>query len=213
MLQNVILDIDNTLLHAISHSPFAEFCAKHWSKKHQTIVKSDFHVFFLRPYLKEFLQFLFDNFQVGIFTAGNEPYAYGVVIDVIKPLLRSDQRNLLQFVFHKTHFDECQAQYGTTKDLKYVHSKIPHFVPEETIIIDDLDQVFESNIDNCIPCPAFFVTPKQEEKNKFYREAVYDSFLSTVQVYLQDCKRPFLETLRDSPLNMWNVVDSEGEIF
>ena len=213
MIQNIILDIDNTLLHAIPNCSFSQYLIKRWTKHKQLVAQSTHFTFFLRPYLQTFLQWLFDNFEVGIFTAGNEPYAADVVSKVIQPLLRRDQQTKLHFIFNKTHYDECFTQFGTTKDLRYVESKISHFQRQHTLIIDDLDQVFETNIDNCIPCPAFFISIKQEEKHKFNQQALFDSFLSTVQIYLLDLKRPFLENLRDSPFTMYDMLDSDGEIF
>ena len=213
-IRNIILDIDNTLLHAVPH----EHVCEEW-KREFTVVHNTHFLWFLRPGLQAFLRFVFDNFRVGIWTAGVEEYAYDVVEDVIMPLLRKDQQDNLEFIFHRYHYEQCLQLYGTYKDLKYVQGRVPRFKREHTCIIDDLEYVFETNQEHCVPCFPFQVYMDRSKERQFasmvtsnahssnapenaYRfpknilkswsdpRATHDKFLLDVQDYLLECKRP-----------------------
>ena len=151
-LQNIVLDIDNTLVHSVS----LNHALKEWTKDLSAIRIEPFMVF-LRPHIASFLQYLFDNFNVGIFTAGVESYANDIVHHVILPNLRPDQRDRIQFVLHRKHYEECMAVTGKAKDLSYVENLYPTFDYFYTMILDDCDYVKDANGARCLQIQPFCV--------------------------------------------------------
>jgi len=147
VIRNIVLDIDHTLLHAVdrridqvSDSAFCYFDVKKY--QHLDV--------FERPYLQHFLDYLFDNYNVGIFTAGHEYYGDFVCENIIM-----NEQRTPAFLLHREHFDECQEIFHTYKDLKYVEQLYPEFKASETIIIDDYDCVRDTNGLHCIHIKEF----------------------------------------------------------
>jgi TFIIF-interacting CTD phosphatase-like protein len=100
-----------------------------------------------RPYLQEFLDFVFKNFNVSIWTAATESYA----IWVIDTFITNSERKL-NYLLHDTHCKTSMKQYGTLKDLRLLTQvlKIPNISIANTILIDDLEEVCLNQKNQCI---------------------------------------------------------------
>jgi TFIIF-interacting CTD phosphatase-like protein len=183
---NVVLDIDNTLLHAIKKDLQLTF--KHVNLKSFEI---DSHVVFLRPKVEEFLEFLFANFRVGVFTAAGSLYAE----QIIRKLFKKKPH----FVFTTVDYDLCRIETSRFKDLNWVEQKIPFFRRDHTLIVDDAKVVKLSNDDHCFNIRPFFVMHEirdqigmiqfnnlsSEEKQKhFLADCVLDTELQTCMDFI-----------------------------
>lgn len=149
---NIILDIDNTLLHAVPDDQ-------------DTMKTSNFHfenlAIYLRPGVRTFLHFLFKHFKVAVFTAGTREYAKYVVETFFpeKPV----------FVYsRKQYFKSKQVFHPVThltmgdKDLRLVFQNFEHhgFFPCNTFIIDDNPQVQLANRFSTIHIAPFMAGAK-----------------------------------------------------
>ena len=114
--QNIILDIDHTLLHAIDlnnknslsylkklQPNFDEYVKQHPDdfllkniKTYHPQLMDDKYLIFYRPGLQQFLDTLLSKYNVMIWTAGTQPYARFVVENILSPLkIGSNVRFLL----------------------------------------------------------------------------------------------------------------------
>ena len=108
---------------------------------------------FARPGLQEYLDFLFDNFDVSVFTAAEQEYAMFIVMNFM--LCKPGRK--IHHIFFRYHNDMALKRYDGMKDLRllwYVYN-VPGFHPCNTVIVDDLIDVYETNPNNTIRVKAF----------------------------------------------------------
>ena len=125
---NLFLDLDNTLIYT--------------SRKNKQMICMP------RPHLQEFLDFVFKNFNVSVWTAATEKYANWVIYTFI--LTNSERK--LNYLLHDTHCKTSMKQYGTSKDLRLLTQvlNIPSISLKNTILIDDLKEVCLNQKNQCI---------------------------------------------------------------
>lgn len=148
-MQNVILDLDETLIRTLGTT------AK-YSKKMDKL--SDFHFviqgqFFWvkkRPGLQLFLDFLFKYFQVGIWTAAQADYA----TQVSQNILTHQQVNKIRFIYSRNFCHRDQG--GFTKPLAKIFKIYPDFDQNNTLMIDNTARVMKYNPYNGIYIPDFY---------------------------------------------------------
>ena len=160
---NIILDLDQTLIsgeEADTHNP------KRFYKKSKLIASKkldDSYFIYERPHLQPFLDFLFKHFNVSIWTAASKGYAQFILSNII---LTKSNRKIEYFMFHD-HCKVSEKKRGSTKDLDMIFSvwKFPGYNRENTLIIDDLQEVYKTQPDNCISIPPFEFTKKGSHKD------------------------------------------------
>lgn len=183
---NVIIDIDNTIIHALyvsewneikeKQSKLADFIRNHF----QYVYMDDDFVVFLRPGYEEFLTFLFSNFNVAVWSAGTRSYVDWIVEHLVlkKPIQREDSIEYvtrpgakLDFVYCSQHCKISKKTYknGCQKDLKLIWydpilGKVG-YRETNTIIIDDLKDNVYSQGANSIHIPAFSVDKEDAHKD------------------------------------------------
>lgn len=131
MFHDIILDIDHTLVHAVDPSTLIP----RQNSKLQSIQVDSELVIFLRPFLQEFLDFLFENFRVSIWTAAGITYAKQIVNKVI---LTKPNRTLYAFLTDDTT-TLCEKMTGHHKLLKFTNK-----IFKSPLIIDDRIDVYKS---------------------------------------------------------------------
>ncbi len=145
-MKTIILDIDRTLVHAVSKYVIKE----DWKDKFEWFISEPYVVFF-RPQIREFIKFLFDNnYKVGLFTAGSKEYAEEIVHNLFK-------NYKLEFVFSNEHYDEGFDMFGKLKPLEYIVYKNPHLELDDCIIVDDSSLIKNSNGDRCYKIKPFCI--------------------------------------------------------
>lgn len=144
--RNVILDLDETL---ISAQPQDEWDNKKYKHKFDQFKVHDmdgYYYIFERPHLQDFLDWLFANYNVSVWTAATKDYACFIVKHVI---LKGDRK--LDYVLFSTHCDTSEDEYDCVKslDMLWKKYKIEGFNKDNTIIIDDHPGVKDGNKDGC----------------------------------------------------------------
>jgi hypothetical protein len=147
VLDNIILDVDETLISTIINVD---------SGKIIKIIQ--------RPYLTQFLNYLFKNFKsVSIWSAGRKDYVNSV-LNKIKPKDKN-----FRFVYtqddcdYKSVFPRgeiCNSRHTDykiimIKKLSKVFKKNKDMSKFNTIIIDDKEETFQENIENAIHINRF----------------------------------------------------------
>ena len=137
---NLILDLDETLIHTIvTYQPDPNL-EKKSDFNFRFSADGPIYYVFKRPGLDEFLNESFKRFsRVGIWTAADRHYAKMI----IKKILNYQQIMNLDFVFSR---DFCESdQIGTIKPLSKIYQNYPTWKPKETIMVDNSAQVLRDN--------------------------------------------------------------------
>lgn len=150
---NVVLDLDNTLIYSSSRDNLGKIEGRFFYKFYDDLVIT------ARPNLFEFLEWLFSNFNVSVFTYADKDYALFIIENFI---LRDKQgRKLnrkLDFIFYRYHVEMGRKLYnGRIKDLRLLWDefKMFDFNSKNTMIIDDNEYVIRSNPNNSIYIKPF----------------------------------------------------------
>lgn len=141
----IILDLDSTVISSL----------RPWEPQPKGLIghhMDEEYIVYERPGLQKFLDVLFDNFGVAVWTAASKDYALFIVENI---LLQGRRGRKLDFVLFDLHGELSQQFSHCPKDLRLVWDTFPEYTPENTIIIDDYDQVFGPQMENSYPIPPF----------------------------------------------------------
>lgn len=156
---NMILDLDNTLICSLSkdeEQPIFKPRMKRFNWKNM----EGFYKVFERPGLQEFLDFLFENFNVSVWTAASKSYALFIIDEFI---LKGHPKRRLDYVLFSYHCKLSRRLRDTQKALSILKDdfKLLNFDIDRTYIIDDHPEVYSAQPDNCIKVKAFEFTDRK----------------------------------------------------
>jgi len=167
----VILDLDQTLISAEESDEFMKSANRLKADKYKSFEmeengESFFHVF-ERPGLQEFLDYLFREFTVCVWTAASKDYALFIIE---KFILASKPERVLDFIFFSYHCDlssKC-SKTKRTKDLSMLEEfyNIEGYKKGRMMIIDDYDDVYKSQPGECIAIYPFEFNNDGSENDK-----------------------------------------------
>lgn len=168
---NILLDLDQTLIAALSPE---ELDLKKDKKKMSMFKHVDmdgYYTVFERPHLQKFLDYLFNNYNVSIWTAASKDYAL-FIID--KYILKNNPKRKLDFIFFSYHCKWSSKHKNGTKDLSMLWDiyKIAGYNKNNTIIIDDYDEVKDTQPSNCILIKGFEFKDQNSENDTFLLELI-----------------------------------------
>lgn len=170
---NIFLDLDQTLVSAEEYGSF-KFTKRAEKFKYKIMDKN--YVIFMRNYLDVFLDFLFDNFNVSVWTAGSKDYALFIVANII--CTNSKRKlDLLFFSYHCT-LSQQLSNHPKFLPLLWTTYKLKKFTKLNTIIIDDNKRVYHTQEENCYNIKPFFYNKKNSEKDKELLKLM--TFLKTI---------------------------------
>ena len=181
---NIILDLDETLINA---NPMTDFNVKDYEKRFlpkldelsdKDVIEpferhnmDDYYMVFERPHLQKFLDYLFSNFRVSVWTAASQSYALFIIEKIIladKPLRHLD------YIFFSYH---CGVSKKFAKKSKALHIfwdkyNLSGYNAENTLIIDDNKEVYETQPKNCIIAKEFTIDNDDADKDVFLIELI-----------------------------------------
>ena len=175
----IVLDIDNTLVFSqVQKFPWTDTCLPQIQVQPGIWCSP-------RPFLQPFLDWLFNNFEVGIWTAATAGYAHAVINNFVA-IIGSGRR--LKFVFTARETMQSRARYGGHKNLQFLRDTgflAPH---EIAVLVDDHEDAKRTNGVNCILVKPF--GPVQYGMNVIdwngYSAMCQDETLRRVAVNLQN---------------------------
>lgn len=177
----VILDLDNTLI--CMHKP--------------------------RPYLKEFIAFLFDNFKhVAIWTAAEKSWLHTVHNTILKPLIPNGKKFAFMWsrIDCSTHFAYCPVKRNverhTFKDLHNVFGAYVELNPKNTLIIDDNLITCNKNVNNSLHIKPF---NDEEAETIFYRPERKQIMMPSLVFNEDDELLKMITFIRDKILHVEDV--------
>lgn len=151
---HVLLDLDSTVISSLSMDKELKHMSPEYQSKFKYHDMPKLYRIFERPFLQVFLDYIFENFNVSVFTAADKDYALFICDNI---LTKNDPGRPLKYIFHGYHSGVSEGIYNSPKDLKLLWEffKIPEMNKYNTIIIDDLPDVYNANPLNTIRAPAF----------------------------------------------------------
>jgi len=169
MKPNFILDLDQTLISAEALEEFDYDRFKLKAKKFKKVQMENYYLVFERPHLQKFLDFLFDNFNVSIWTAASKDYA----LFIIEKIVIAGKRNRkIDYIFYSYHCNASEKHKKGTKDLSMIWDiyKLTQYDKNNTVILDDYDEVYKTQNSNCIIAKPFEFTADTSENDKFLKD-------------------------------------------
>ena len=103
-IRNVILDIDETLISSVEVDEYHQNKEKLDAKKVPHSIFEDYYYVFERPGVQEFLDYLFANYNVLIWTAAHKDYA----LHIIRKVILTKPERKLDYIFFTYH---CKIKY------------------------------------------------------------------------------------------------------
>ncbi len=136
----LILDLDETLIYA----------AEERSECEPDFIVGRYFVY-KRPFLEDFLEFCFGNFDVAVWTTAAESYAE----EILKAILKANQK--LQFLWTRRRctlvFDEEEREHFFAKRMSKLRRR--KFNLESIIVVDDNPNVWKYSYGNLVRASRF----------------------------------------------------------
>ena len=167
--KKVILDLDETLIFGLSPEDDdydIKKDEKNIFKKFKYINMDGYYYIFYRPGLQEFLDYLFDNFDVSVWTAASKDYALFIIDKIIlQNDENKDNERKLDYIFFSYHCDLSKKLKNGIKDLSILWDvyKLPDYNKNDTVIVDDNPEVHATGF--CIPIKEFVAIKDDSEKD------------------------------------------------
>lgn len=169
---NILLDLDQTLISAEADEEYDFNKYKEKAKMFDFEDMDGYYIVFERPGLQTFLDYLFQNFNVSIWTAASKDYALFIIE---KQILAGKPERKLDYIFFSYHCDVSQIHTGNSKRLDILWNlyNIDGYTEDNTVILDDyVEDVFRSQPDNCIVAIPFEFTERGSETDKFLTKLI-----------------------------------------
>ena len=195
----ILLDLDHTLIHSLPIS-----CRVAESRGEKRIVLSQHGMCtYIRPFMKSFMQSLFKNFRVGVWTAGTTDYANQILPHLMTSsqrkqlvtFLSRDRNNMRSFVDplrgSVVAAPHIQGTMGKSVYLLCQTEPFRHYIqPTKTLLIDDLQENRMLNPHNMIHAPMYYKTSRKQTP---------DRFLQQLRLWTQKLSTHFPQDIRSIP--------------
>lgn len=169
---SILLDLDQTLISAEAYDETDSNKYKHKEGKFRVDDMDGYYMVYSRPHLQEFLDYLFKNFNVTIWTAASKDYALFIIDKII---LNNQPERKLDFIFFSYHCDLSKKNKKYSKELCMLWDihKIPGYSYKDTVILDDYKaDVHKCQPNNCIIAHPFEFTKEGSENDKFLLDLI-----------------------------------------
>jgi len=132
------------------------------AREKKVFIMDNDYIIFVRPGLQDFLDFLFRNFQVSVWTAASRDYAIFIIQFIIllmdedeKDIEPGNQRRFLNYIFFYYHCSISQDKDGGYKNLKFICSQDKTCSIDKMFILDDNIDVYKTQPKNTIIASPF----------------------------------------------------------
>jgi len=164
---NVILDLDQTLISSELLEEYDYELNEKKLKKFNSHNMDNYYIVFERPGLQKFLDYIFDNFNVSIWTAASKDYALFIIEKIILSNKTNRQLDWVFFSYHCTLAKKLSL--GSKKiSILWDNFNLNNYNDKNTIIIDDYDEVYNIQPGNCIIAWPFEYTADNSENDNFF---------------------------------------------
>lgn len=161
----LILDLDQTIISAEVLEEFNEVKHKDKIPKFDHVNLDGYYIIFQRPNLQEFLDFAFQNFKVMVWTAATKDYG----LFVIKSFITNKEGRELELILFDYHCDISEKLHKSPKKLSILSEnfRLAGYEPTNIFIIDDYDEVYKPQVENCIMVKPFYFEDENSENDDY----------------------------------------------
>jgi RNA polymerase II subunit A small phosphatase-like protein len=146
---NLILDIDETLVHSI---PAESFNVKLPAKPDfYFTIEGIYYFVYKRPGLDQFLEYAFKNFNISIWTAADKEYAKMI----IKNILTKSQIRKLHFFYYRSNCVNNRRGFVKPLNRIFESKEITYIKEKNTIMLDNSPHALQLNLKNTIIAPDY----------------------------------------------------------
>lgn len=178
----ILLDLDETLVNYVDMSLWNKLDDSEKSKYIVSTTSEPNRIIVVRPNIREFLEFIFTNCDVSIFSMAVKSHA-----DEVANLVTDGHPENFKNIWSTNDESAASSIMEISKDLRYLWyvSKPKIMYPANTILIDDLEENTdnESNRNNVIKIPEFKLF---KGKEKTYNDLSDDKTLLNAMKLIQD---------------------------
>jgi hypothetical protein len=164
---NLYLDLDETLIYSMDMRYRKTFPSIVESFKHHNF--ENMYLILERPGLQNFLDWIFDHFNVSIWSAASPDY----VDFIAKNIIIGSKKRKLKRILNSNNCDKSQQIYGEEHlkklDLLWDYYKLSNHCSDNTILLDDLRLNVRSQPENCMKIKKFIVTKKYVEDQELLK--------------------------------------------
>lgn len=173
---NVILDLDQTLICSEELKKFDQKKHKQKMKNFKYEIFENLYIIFERPGLQAFLDYLFENFNVSVWTAASKDYA----LFIVAKFILTNSKRKLDFVFYSHHCDMSIKLKRGLKGLSIIWDVfgLKKYNAQNTVIVDDNPSVIKNQKCNVIPVHPFYF-----ENRASYRDDEFTKIKDTLTAY------------------------------
>ena len=163
-LEHIVLDLDETLISALEVEEYHEYKDKLVNKKAPYHIFEDYYYIYERPGVQEFLDFLFKNYKVTVWTAASREYALYIIDNII---LTKPERKL-EYIFFSYHCKLSTKKYKNHKQMKQLWEtfKLNEYNDDNVLIIDDKEELTKNQPQNVINCKPFVIIDNDADDDK-----------------------------------------------
>ncbi len=163
---NLYLDLDNTLISAVDYKTYSKLSEQNKELYKETLgppAKMDgVYMIYKRPYLDEFLEYIFEHYNVSIWTAASKNYALFIYDKIVIPDSKMNDRELNNLLFsYHCNISKKTFNKSSPKKLKLL-CDVYNTNLNNTMIIDDHPDVYSSQKMNCIRAEDFDLEESSE---------------------------------------------------
>ena len=161
----ILLDLDSTLIFAEPTEDYDFNKNKDKASKFKYHDMDGYYIVFERPGTQKFLDFLFDNYTVSVWTAASKDYA----LFVIQKIILQKSNRTLDHIFFSYHCDISSWKKSGTKDLTTLSDifNLPGYSKDTTVILDDYDEVHRTQPGQCVIAIPFEFSTENSENDEF----------------------------------------------
>ncbi len=174
---NLLLDLDNTLISSLAADEEKK-SHKQRMEKYTWEDMSGYYKVFERPGLQPFLDFIFANFNVSVWTAASKVYAL-FIID--KFILAGHPERKLDYIFFSHHCKQSRKKMNTQKKLDMLWSNfgLP-YDKKNTYIVDDHPDVYQCQPEKCIKIEPFEFTGRKSHLDSVLQDHIIPKLQSLI---------------------------------
>jgi hypothetical protein len=174
---NLLLDLDETLISS-QESPIDNTKADLViSEINDDGTTTPVWYTYKRPYLDEFLDHVFSNYNVSVFTASQQSYCLDIVDGII---LKNHPERKLDYIFFSDHCEQSEKLYdNNSKSLKMLWEvyDLPNYNIMNTVLMDDRQDLVDAQPDcNIVRVPVYDKKRAYADQDTFLLEMMHQDF-------------------------------------
>jgi TFIIF-interacting CTD phosphatase-like protein len=207
---NFLLDLDATIIHGEPTEEYNFEKNKKKAAKFRFETMENYYIIFERPYLQQFLTFLFKNFNVSIWTAASKDYALFIIENIIIAGHKDRKIDYIFFSYHCGISKKIKRNSSKELSILWKNYHLPNYNENNVVILDDyFEDIHKNQKQNCIIAKPFDFKDKDSNKDKFLK--TLQEYLRTIVLKDPDNLKSHVQTI-NLKMKEKNFIDQKIEL-